>query len=117
LTGFYIFNIIIYDIPKRYEVRLFMNDENLKSDIKKRLNRIEGQIRGIQKMIENDADCSNVLIQISAVRAAINKVGGIVLENYTKACIKKNAANCEDNESIENLIDTIIKFTKYNEVK
>ena len=95
----------------------YMDDDCLKSDIKKRLNRVEGQVRGIQKMIDNDVDCSSILIQIAAVRAAINKVGGIVLENYTKVCIKNTVSTGENNESIENLIDTIIKFTKYNEVK
>jgi DNA-binding FrmR family transcriptional regulator len=92
-----------------------MDNESVKSDIKKRLNRIEGQIRGIQKMIDNDESCNDILVQIAAVRAAINKAGGMILENYTKACVKKACANEESAGSVDELIDTIIKFTKYYE--
>lgn len=89
-----------------------MDKDTVKSNIKRRLNRIEGQIRGIQRMIDNDEECGNVLIQIAAVRSAINRVGGLVLENYAQSCIK-NAAKMDDNEqSVSELIDTVIKFTK-----
>lgn len=83
-----------------------------KEDILKRLRRIEGQIKGIQKMIEADQGCTDVLVQIAAARAAINKVGGLVLENYSKTCIKKAADMEMDEEQIDELIDTIVKFTK-----
>ena len=52
-----------------------------------RLRKIEGQIKGIQKMIEEQKSCGDILIQISAARSALNSVGGIVLENYMKNCI------------------------------
>jgi CsoR family transcriptional regulator, copper-sensing transcriptional repressor len=94
-----------------------MSDDLIKSDIKKRLNRIEGQIRGIQNMIDNDEGCNNVLVQISAARAAINKVGGIILENYTKSCIQKAIESNKEIESVTELIDTIIKFTKNYDIK
>jgi len=86
--------------------------ECTKDDILKRLRRIEGQIRGIERMIEEDECCNDILIQVAAVRAAINKVGGIVLENYSKSCIKKVAHEEKNDEDINELIDTIIKFTK-----
>lgn len=89
-----------------------MNKDLSKEDIKNRLNRIEGQIRGIQKMIDNGEGCSNILIQIAAVRAAINMVGGLILKNYAQSCIKSAAVKNDENKSIEELIDTIIKFTK-----
>lgn len=88
-----------------------MENNPMKSNIKKRLNRIEGQIRGIQKMIDKDEGCSDILIQIAAVRAAINKVGGLILEGYAKECIKSVAANNEE-DSIDHLIDTVVKFIK-----
>jgi DNA-binding FrmR family transcriptional regulator len=59
-----------------------------KMDIGKRLNRIEGQVKGIRRMIEEDKNCVEVLTQIAAVRAAINKVGGIVLEKHSKTCMQ-----------------------------
>jgi CsoR family transcriptional regulator, copper-sensing transcriptional repressor len=83
-----------------------------KDDLLNRLRRIEGQIKGIHKMIDNEQTCNDILIQISAVKAAINKVGGLVLENYSKTCIKKAIKNGESDENIEHLIDTIIKYTK-----
>lgn len=58
--------------------------DNTKNDIIKRLKRIEGQVKGIQRMIEKDECCSDILIQVAAVRAAMNKVGGLILENYSK---------------------------------
>jgi CsoR family transcriptional regulator, copper-sensing transcriptional repressor len=58
--------------------------ESSKDDILKRLRRIEGQIKGIHRMIEGDQCCNDVLVQVAAVKAAISKVGGLVLENYSK---------------------------------
>ncbi|TDT45777.1 metal-sensitive transcriptional regulator [Fonticella tunisiensis] len=86
--------------------------ETSKNDIIKRLRRIEGQIKGIERMVEGEQECSNILIQIAAVRAAINKVGGLILENYSKTCLSKAVGKDLNDESINNLIDVIIKFTK-----
>lgn len=86
--------------------------EHTKDDILKRLRRIEGQVKGIQKMIEKGECCNDVLIQIAAVRAAINKVGGIMLEGYSKTCIKKAVDKELPDGDVENLIDTILKFMK-----
>lgn len=83
-----------------------------KEDLIKRLRRIEGQVKGIEKMIMNDKECNEILTQIAAVRAAINKVGALVLENYSKSCIFKASENEISEEDIENLIDTIVKFMK-----
>jgi DNA-binding FrmR family transcriptional regulator len=86
--------------------------ESSKDDILKRLRRIEGQIKGIHRMIEGDQCCNDVLVQVAAVKAAISKVGGLVLENYSKDCIKKAIEQDSDDDRIENLINTIIKYTK-----
>lgn len=86
--------------------------ENSKNDIIKRLKRIEGQVKGIQRMIEKDECCSDILIQIAAVRAAMNKVGGIILENYSKNCIRKAVESNFEENTIDDLIETMIKFMK-----
>lgn len=86
--------------------------ESSKEDILKRLRRIEGQIKGIHRMIESDQCCNDVLVQVAAAKAAITKVGGLVLENYSKECIKKAMEQESDEDKIENLINTIIKYTK-----
>jgi len=83
-----------------------------REDVLKRLRKIEGQVKGIQKMVENGKECSDLLIQVSAVRAAINKVGGLILENHSKECIAK-ALNKEDSENaINELVDTMVRFIK-----
>lgn len=94
-----------------------MDNEEIKTNIKKRLSRIEGQVRGIQKMVDSNEGCNNILIQIAAIRSAINKVGGIILENYTQSCINDTIAKNGNEEAVNELIDTIIKFTRYYEVK
>ncbi|MBA7620008.1 hypothetical protein ES703_27350 [subsurface metagenome] len=57
----------------------------------KRLKRIEGQIRGIQKMIQNDRDCESIITQLAATRSAIEGVGALLLNNYMKLCFRKGA--------------------------
>lgn len=64
-----------------------MAEETVSVDtLVKRLKRIEGQIRGIQKMIEQGRDCESVVTQVGAVRSAIEGVGGLILSNYMKFC-------------------------------
>lgn len=75
-----------------------MAEETISQEILlKRLKRIEGQVRGIQKMIENGRDCENVIIQLTAVRSAIESVGALVLNNYMKFC----ARDIDAKESVE----------------
>lgn len=65
------------------ETETTINDELVK-DIQVRLRKIQGQVKGIEKMVSSEACCKNILVQVAAVRAAMNKVGGLVLERYTK---------------------------------
>jgi DNA-binding FrmR family transcriptional regulator len=83
-----------------------------KVDLLKRLRRIEGQIKGIQRMVEGEQCCTDVLIQIAAVRAAINKVGGLMLETYSKSCITKAVSAENGDADLDDLINTILKFMK-----
>lgn len=86
-----------------------------KEDILKRLRRIEGQVRGIQKMIEEDKSCVDTLTQVSAVRAAINKVGSLILEKHSVDCIK-NVVSSEDKEkALGELTKTLQSFMKYTD--
>lgn len=87
-----------------------MQDE--RSDILVRLRRIEGQVKGIQKMVESGQCCSDILIQIAAVRSAINKVGGLILEDYSKVCISECDDANDREKNMDKLIDTILKFIK-----
>lgn len=76
-----------------------------------RLRKIEGQVKGIEKMVESDVCCKDILIQVAAIRAAINKVGSMILENYAKDCL------CEDgddsnSEKVNELMKTLNMFIK-----
>ncbi len=76
-----------------------------KEALLKRLKRVEGQVRGIQKMIENSRDCESVITQLAAARSAIDGVGGIILRNYMKICFKdETALECGDVESLARAI-------------
>ncbi len=83
-----------------------------RKDLITRLRKIEGQVKGIQRMIEKEEDCTNILVQIAAVRSAVNKVGGLVLENYSKDCVVRITENSEPEAEIKRLIETIVRFTK-----
>lgn len=84
-----------------------------REDMLKRLRRIEGQVKGIQKMVEGDKPCADILIQVAAVRAAINKVGSLILEKHSMACIQ-NAVSCEDKEkALNEMAKTMQSFMKF----
>ncbi len=57
----------------------------------KRLKRIEGQLRGLQKMVADDRDCESIVTQLAAVRSAINSVGALILNNYIKICAPRGS--------------------------
>ncbi len=82
-----------------------------KDAVIRRLRRIEGQIKGIQKMVEEDQFCGDILTQVSAARAALNSAGGLILENYIKVCIKSQIDNNEV-EDLDKLVETVVKYTK-----
>ena len=84
-----------------------------KEDMLKRLRRIEGQVKGIQKMLEEDKYCVDILTQVAAVRAAINKVGSLILEKHSMTCIE-NAASSEDKKkALSELAKTMQSFMKF----
>jgi len=60
-----------------------------KKDVLLRLRRIEGQIRGLQRMVEEGVDCADILTQVAAVTAAIKKVGTVVVKTYMEECLDK----------------------------
>lgn len=92
-----------------------LSARNDRNDLIKRLKRIEGQVKGIQNMIENERYCIDILVQVSAAKAAIDKVGKIILENHIKGCITesiKYESQDESDELIEELMKNIYKFLK-----
>ena len=76
-----------------------------------RLNRIEGQIRGIKGMVENNANCPDILIQSAAVNAAINAYNKELLANHIRTCVADDIRNGKD-EAIDELVVTLQKLMK-----
>jgi len=83
-----------------------------KEDLLVRLRRIEGQVRGIQKMIENDKYCVDILTQINAARGALNKVGLNILDNHIHGCVRDAIQEEKGEEIIDELMEVLEKFSK-----
>ncbi len=91
-----------------------VNEKKDSEAIIRRLRRIEGQVKGIQKMVEEEKYCGDILMQVAAVRSAMNSVGGLVLENHMKGCLKNYLDGVADDEVLDSLVETMIKYTKQN---
>jgi len=89
--------------------RTTVREDDLKSGLVKRLNRVEGQIRGIKGMIEKDVYCDDVLNQVSAAQAALNSINKLILENHIRGCLVKKIRNGDD-EIVDELLVTIGKM-------
>ena len=86
-------------------------DEKEYKDLLNRLRRIEGQVRGVEKMVENDAYCVDILTQVSAVTAALNSFNKVLLANHIRTCVAEDIREGKD-ETVEELLDTLQKLMK-----
>ena len=92
------------------------NKKTIRSDEEKkliinRLNRIGGQINGITRMIENDAYCNDVLVQLSAVKNSVKSLSTHILENHLYMCVTRDLENGE----LDTLDELISLFKRFNE--
>ncbi|MCM3363956.1 metal-sensitive transcriptional regulator [Niallia sp. MER TA 168] len=87
------------------------HSENTKKNLITRLNRIEGQIRGIKRLIECDTYCDDVITQIAASQAALNGVAKLLLEAHMKDCVV-NRIQEGDMEVLDEVLVTIQKLMK-----
>ena len=72
------------------------------------INRIEGQVRGVARMIEEEKYCIDILNQIKAIKSAVSTVEGNILKNHLKACVKDTLSSEEDfNEKVDELLKTL----------
>ena len=83
--------------------------EATKKDLISRLNRIEGQVRGITKMIESDRYCGDLLIQLSAIKSSIESLSLKILEKHLKHCVKNDILEGKD-EALDEIVDLIKKL-------
>lgn len=80
-------------------------------DLINRLNRIEGQIRGIKGMVENDAYCPDILVQVAAANAALNSFNKVLLSNHIKTCVTDDIKAGKD-ETVDELVTVLTKLMK-----
>lgn len=86
-------------------------DDKEYKDLMNRLKRIEGQVRGVEGMLENDAYCTDILTQVSAITSALNSFNKALLANHMKTCVVENIR--EGNEDvIDELVVTLQKLMK-----
>lgn len=83
-------------------------------DLMNRLNRIEGQVRGIKKMVEEERYCVDILTQVSAIQSALNAFNKCLLSNHIKSCVVGKIKN-GDEEIVDELCNTIQKMMKQEE--
>lgn len=80
-------------------------------DLIHRLNRIEGQVRGIKKMVESDTYCTDILVQVSAVNAALNSFNKVLLANHIRTCVANDIRDGKE-EIIDELVATLQKLMR-----
>ncbi len=80
-------------------------------DMINRLSRIEGQIRGIKGMVEKDVYCTDILVQVAAVNAALNSFNRVLLANHIKTCVTQDIRDGKE-ETVDELIQTLKKLMK-----
>ena len=93
------------------EEKTTVRSEEQKKKLINRLKRIEGQVRGIQTMIEEDAYCNDILTQSAAVNAAINSFNKEILASHIQGCVARDIRAGKD-EVIEELVTTLQKLMK-----
>lgn len=80
-------------------------------DLLNRLSRIEGQVRGVKNMVENEAYCVDILTQVSAIQSALNSFNKVLLSNHIKTCVVEDIKEGKE-EVIDELLKTVQKLMK-----
>ena len=86
-------------------------DDDEKKDLMNRLKRIEGQVRGVEGMLESGAYCTDILMQVSAITSALNSFNKVLLGSHVKTCVAENIRSGND-EVIDELVTTLQKLMK-----
>ena len=88
-----------------------IRDDQERRDLMNRLKRIEGQVRGLQRMLEENAYCPDILTQASAVNSALNSFCKVLLANHLRTCVTEDIRAGRD-ETVDELVDTLQKLMK-----
>jgi DNA-binding FrmR family transcriptional regulator len=84
-----------------------------KEKLQQRLRRIEGQVRGIQRMVDEDAYCVDVLTQLASIVSATERVGGLILKDHMNHCVRHAIENGDEaDEKIEEMVSAVERFLR-----
>ena len=82
-----------------------------KKDLQDRLRRIEGQVRGIQRMVDGDQYCIDILTQLNSVTAALRAVGMGLLDDHVRHCVKDSIEHGDSDQKVEELLAAVARFS------
>jgi DNA-binding FrmR family transcriptional regulator len=83
-----------------------------KEDLGKRLRKIEGQVRGIERMVDEDQYCLDILTQVNSITAALRAVGMGLLDDHVRHCVRESLEQGSGDEKVEELISAVARFAK-----
>lgn len=89
-----------------------MAKEEMRKSVLQRLGTIKGHIAGIEKMVESDKNCAEILFQLNAVTGALNKLSAHILEGYTESCLNEVCNDAGMRQRIEELTKTMLAMLK-----
>jgi CsoR family transcriptional regulator, copper-sensing transcriptional repressor len=82
-----------------------------KKELQDRLRRIEGQVRGLQRMVDEGQYCIDILTQVSSVQAALRAVGMGLLDDHVRHCVRESIEQGEGDEKVEELMTAVVRLT------
>lgn len=94
-----------------------MMDEDTKKAIRARLRRIEGQVQAIERMVESDRYCIELMHQLAAVQAALSKAGELVLRSHVKGCVAEALQRGDERERSRNVEELLAVFGRYRRIR
>ncbi|KYG57407.1 metal-sensing transcriptional repressor [Planococcus maritimus] len=102
---------LIEETPSVDACRKSHHSASVKRDLTNRLNRIEGQVRGIKGMVDRDVYCDDIITQLAATQSALNSVTKVLLDGHLKGCVKDRLAS-GDEEILDELLVTFQKLMR-----
>ena len=92
--------------------RTKQRDEKEYKDLMNRLKRVEGQVRGVEKMLEDGAYCPDIMVQVSAINCALNSFNKVLLSSHMKSCVVEDIQAGKGDEAIDELAALLQKVMK-----
>ncbi len=86
--------------------------QDYKVEMIKRLKRIEGQARGVQKMVEQDRDCTEILLQLNAINEAVRRVSRMLVEEYAIECLQTTSKKGKSRAAIASMLEVISRVPR-----